>query len=568
MTSLLFPGGSTTGGSTSGSGGIRFSPDLSDGEKKAIENRKAKVSSCLKNLGIKVDPNNVPQIAVVVSGGSLTATIACLGSLLELKNQNLLDAVTYIAGCSGSTWCMAPLYEKGNWTQNLDSIATEMCDKLASLSFDAKKGLDKLLAAAEQDNYSLTHFWAYGIVNYTVKGIIENGISSHRAPCESGSVPYPFYSAADKLRLDTKGRNDAGAWFEFTPNETGYPLLGAFVSSELFDCKFSNGKLVKKEPEHDLCYLEAICSTALADLEATTKLIIEKMFELLVDPYAPSTNPAPINLLSGVPVIGKYAEFLSSTLKLEDAINGPVNVSKAVLENLITSLNVVHDTASAQLVKLMNDRWDTNDGVEKAHLAATLKLLLALEFGGLVIPIAKLLIKTVLCLCGWIWGTTDNFLYKSSGSMPSDITDKELRYFIDGGLAINSPYPCILRKVQNVQAIISFEFFPALDPHLGIKQTVDYCKANNIPFPKVEIDTADRFNPKDCYIFEGEDAPTVIHIPLFNNVTSKGMVQERTAQYSIVRLQYTKTEINDLMEVSTKNNAGKIKEAILRKCSI
>lgn len=45
-----------------------------------------------------------PVIAVLGSGGGLRAYIACLGVLSEMKELGLLDAVTYLAGISGSTW--------------------------------------------------------------------------------------------------------------------------------------------------------------------------------------------------------------------------------------------------------------------------------------------------------------------------------------------------------------------------------------------------------------------------------------------------------------------------------
>lgn len=45
-----------------------------------------------------------PVIAVLGSGGGLRAHIAYLGVLSEMKALGLLDAVTYLAGVSGSTW--------------------------------------------------------------------------------------------------------------------------------------------------------------------------------------------------------------------------------------------------------------------------------------------------------------------------------------------------------------------------------------------------------------------------------------------------------------------------------
>lgn len=45
-----------------------------------------------------------PVVAVLGSGGGLRAHIACLGVLSEMKELGLLDAITYLAGVSGSTW--------------------------------------------------------------------------------------------------------------------------------------------------------------------------------------------------------------------------------------------------------------------------------------------------------------------------------------------------------------------------------------------------------------------------------------------------------------------------------
>lgn len=60
----------------------------------------------LLTLSINCPSSNAqaPVIAVLGSGGGLRAHIACLGVLSEMKELGLLDAVTYLAGVSGSTW--------------------------------------------------------------------------------------------------------------------------------------------------------------------------------------------------------------------------------------------------------------------------------------------------------------------------------------------------------------------------------------------------------------------------------------------------------------------------------
>lgn len=48
----------------------------------------------------------------------------------------------------------------------------------------------------------------------------------------------------------------SGTWFEFTPHETGYPALGAFVCTKYFGSEFERGKLKKTEKRKTICYLQ------------------------------------------------------------------------------------------------------------------------------------------------------------------------------------------------------------------------------------------------------------------------------------------------------------------------
>uniref|UniRef100_A0ABM5GPZ2 Cytosolic phospholipase A2 zeta-like n=1 Tax=Pogona vitticeps TaxID=103695 RepID=A0ABM5GPZ2_9SAUR len=78
---------------------IRISRDISDKEKAIIRTRQIKVHSCLQKLGANFPMSNVPNIAVLGSGGSLRAMIALQGVLGELQKQGLLDAVMYLCEC-------------------------------------------------------------------------------------------------------------------------------------------------------------------------------------------------------------------------------------------------------------------------------------------------------------------------------------------------------------------------------------------------------------------------------------------------------------------------------------
>ena len=52
-----------------------------------------------------------------------------------------------------------------------------------------------------------------------------------------------------------------------------------------------------------------------------------------------------------------------------------------------------------------------------------------------------------------------------------------------------------------------------------VTDTSSVCKSLGVPFPEVSVSAEDSATPKDFYIFKGSDeAPTVIHMPLFNTV--------------------------------------------------
>ncbi|NXO02672.1 PA24C phospholipase, partial [Rhinopomastus cyanomelas] len=88
----------------------------------------------------------------------------------------------------------------------------------------------------------------------------DNELANHQEAVETGMNPYPIYAAVDKENLGKKGENFPGTWFEFTPHESGYSGLGAFVSTRYYGSQFEKGKLKKKEVKKSICYLQGECS--------------------------------------------------------------------------------------------------------------------------------------------------------------------------------------------------------------------------------------------------------------------------------------------------------------------
>ncbi|XP_068516563.1 cytosolic phospholipase A2 gamma-like [Anas acuta] len=262
---------------------VRLSSDLSEGEIRATRNRRGRVQMCLHELlDVHFEENNVPNIVVLGSGGGLRAMIALLGTLVELKNQNILDAVMYLCGVSGSTWCMSMLYTDGKWSEKKKkkSLEENLIKILTVDSCDIGKEIKYLEESSEDEHYSLTDVWAcvvYGILHQ----FDENKLTDYRDASESGINPYPIYAAVDKKKLSEAGASSPETWFEFTPHEAGYAALGAFVSTENFGSKFENGKLMEKKKEKSIFYMQGLWGSALGSMEEILKAILDYIKGLL-----------------------------------------------------------------------------------------------------------------------------------------------------------------------------------------------------------------------------------------------------------------------------------------------
>ncbi|KAJ3084036.1 hypothetical protein HDU99_003932 [Rhizoclosmatium hyalinum] len=81
---------------------------------------------------VKVNPEHAPVVAIAASGGGARAMVATAAQLTALHNCGLLDATTYLAGVSGSTWAMANLYNSPERMPNdaLQSIRSTLAKPL------------------------------------------------------------------------------------------------------------------------------------------------------------------------------------------------------------------------------------------------------------------------------------------------------------------------------------------------------------------------------------------------------------------------------------------------------
>ncbi|XP_067392527.1 cytosolic phospholipase A2 gamma-like [Emydura macquarii macquarii] len=525
---------------------IRLSQELSEGEKQATEKRKVKVLRCLNSLGIACDENNMPTIAVLGSGGGLRAMIALLGTLVEMKNQGLLDAVMYLCGVSGSTWSMSLLYNDKDWTENVQNLEKTLCDALVKDSWSQQEAYDIVSKAAEDERFSLTDVWASFWVYRTLEQYDQTKLSQHHEASENGTNPYPIYAAVEAKKVDTTDVNSPGTWFEFTPHESGFPGLGAFVCTEGLGSKFDNGTLKEKKEEKNICYLQGLWGSALAKKEEIVKYLLDLFLKGL------SGEQDNAELKAGTQCTCDRCRCI---LLLGHHVQAPDGKES---EHIFRELKEILKGKSSENVYLkccvMSETWGSKTWKERMMDCIDL---LKMGFGEMLYKgvwnVCTKWWEIFTCICHWRWGSTNNFLYQCGDSKFAGLAENEVINLIDAGLAINSAYPLVLRPERKVKLILSFDFSKG-NPFETIEKTVKYCEENQIPFPKIDLEKlTDTDNPSDCYIFKGQDVPTVMHFPLFNNKNCPGEIQDFRNRFSIFKLFYQDDEVKQLLDKAKLN---------------
>nr|XP_025044948.1 cytosolic phospholipase A2 gamma-like [Pelodiscus sinensis] len=155
-------------------------------------------------------PETMPNIAVLGSGGGLRATIALLGTLVEMKKQSLLDAAMYLCGVSGSTWCMSTLYKEKDWAENIEDLEGRLRDQLSKNFCDIIKKLNLAIQAAEDELFSLTDVWEIFFVYSILKLHDPTKLSQHTDASTKGTNPYPIYAGIEKSKFNKEHETSPG----------------------------------------------------------------------------------------------------------------------------------------------------------------------------------------------------------------------------------------------------------------------------------------------------------------------------------------------------------------------
>ncbi|XP_068961922.1 cytosolic phospholipase A2 zeta [Petaurus breviceps papuanus] len=523
---------------------LRLGFDLCKGEQMFLDKRKQVVSKALqKVLELDEAPRNdqVPVVAVLGTGGGTRAMTSLYGSLTGLQDLGFLDTVTYLSGISGSTWCISTIYKDPAWSQTSLQGPTRqarnfVCStKTGAFLSDQLRYYSQQLMARENSglNASLIDLWGLLIEYFLYQEENPVKLSDQRAAVVQGQNPYPIYAGINVHRNISS--QDFAEWCEFTPYEVGFPKYGAFVPTELFGSEFFMGRLLRSWPEPRICYLQGMWGSAFA-------INLDEIFQRTIG--------------SGVSFLDSHRSSINEkddceTLQLLDPAR------------LKTQLYVPQGIFTQTILDIFTSRFTAGENFNFIQ---------------------------GLCLHEH-YTESKEFLTKKVNhpdALPNKLTPmKKFLHLVDGGFAINSPFPLVLLPQRDVDVILSFDY--SLEtPFEVLKLTEEYCQDRDIPFPRIELKHEDMSEPQECYVFDdAEDprVPIVLHFPLVNRTFQKykapGMeretpeekdfasfdIKDQSYAYGMMNFTYQPNEFERLVELNRYNvlNNAEVVRSALRK---
>ncbi|KAF5544171.1 phospholipase A2 [Fusarium phyllophilum] len=313
---------------------VRQGSSLHHEEQKFIELRKLSMSSQGKDslhrfLDLppdeKVDPRDVPLIALGGSGGGYKVMYGFTGFISAVKKHGLWDCITWTAGVSGSCWTLAAYYTiaRHDIQRLIDhylTVASELAHPMSIHALNmvarSKRGvyflIGPLVSKAQKniiglgimDLYS-TLTATYQLLSREPKGRLSRATLQwskiwHRSGIDKGLEPMPLLAAVRRVpkysyepktisakvrevkkeptsrQLDSVEGNDQVnpavsvnrrskklfQYFEISPLEVGSPDLNRYVPTWSWGRTFISGHSVDRRPEQSFSLLLGQCTSA------------------------------------------------------------------------------------------------------------------------------------------------------------------------------------------------------------------------------------------------------------------------------------------------------------------
>lgn len=240
-----------------------------------------------------------PTVAICLSGGGYRAMLGSLASMKALDELGVLQASTYMAGLSGSTWAMSQVYSRPSSTASpldLPSILRRVRDhvSLPLLSLPSSAAArDELLAIVRrsivdklyhsQQSLTVTDLLGWSLSQRVLASLLPDEVdkdssattpsspaavrsflsnltlSSQREALTNAALPFPLYSAVS---------SPSQVQFEFSPYSVGSYELSAFIPTWSFNRPFTASRSTSSFPRepHLSTLLSAFSSAHCTDL--------------------------------------------------------------------------------------------------------------------------------------------------------------------------------------------------------------------------------------------------------------------------------------------------------------
>ncbi|KAF5885044.1 cytosolic phospholipase A2 zeta-like, partial [Clarias magur] len=447
---------------------VRLDFDVPAEEKAFLAKRKEVVSRALQKilkLQSRLDPNKVPTVALVCSGGGSRAMTGTFGSLRGLQRLGLLDVISYITSLSGSTWTNAYLYNDPFWsTKDLDEAITPLKRELSKSTKSLfSPGLLRYYYSEVQQKKNEGHpvspidMWGLMIENAIYGKKHTAKLSDQQEALYEGQNPLPIYTAVSMKR--DGGGSMVAEWCEFTPLEVGFPKYGGFVPTEHFGSEYYLGHVVKKIPEPRVSFLLGMWSSV----------------------------------------------FSASLLQIWKHVKGGMPSWTSWLGEDVSSIEA-------------DDEQSTLDTLQRSSEASPLSNFL---HGRPIIYNVFNFLRGFFLHNTYTQSSTFNTSKETHPDVfPNNLTPMDATLgLVDAGFDINLPFPPVLRPHRHADVILSLDHSWDEDHLKNLKLTQKYCDERQLPFPKIDYNKFKDKRPREVFVFEDEenpDAPIVIHFPLVN----------------------------------------------------
>ncbi|XP_068762797.1 cytosolic phospholipase A2-like isoform X2 [Montipora capricornis] len=486
---------------------LRYGLDLCDEEKEFIQKRKQVVFEAMKKFLGNDGPKNlneVPNIAVLGSGGGFRAMVSLSGVFCALKDMGLLDCTMYAAGLSGSAWYLSTLYSHPEWPnchprktgENLGkNVEKNWLRMMLTPSWLRNRLKDILKKKSRGQPVSFTDFFGYLISDTILKDRSDvSKLSDQRVAVKDAAVPLPLYNCVH-VKKDVSAQTFC-EWMEFSPYEIGMDKYGTFMKTEHFGSKFFCGKLLTPYPEPTLAYLQGIWGSAFTIL----------LQRILNEGRLPDdTNKRKSNA-------GDLRQELDGMINSEDVL--PAREEEHSDEE--EDLDVTDGKAEEELTEVDDKdhkclRRITETIVEKIPFLKTRS-----GRAGLVHNFMRGL-QVIL---------TAPVHSVEEVSEAADLLSLQAKriYLVDSGLVFNSPYTPLLRPERDVDIFFSFDF-SARDkddemPFSELLLAEKWARKNHMKFPPIDAEEQyKKYGMKEFYLFSDPDDPTcpvIVHVVLIN----------------------------------------------------